>query len=171
MTRYDLWVFLHVASVIVWLGAARRSPSSSSTRSGPVMASWSNVCRRSPDGSVPASLRPPRSRHLHSASSPYAPVTGALVPGDVTVDADRVVDVGLSRRPVDELPYPGFVDIQLNGCGGGRLPRALRARRPHASARPCSLGRADGDRGNGEMRRAAAACRYEGGDQEVRCRR
>jgi N-acetylglucosamine-6-phosphate deacetylase len=45
-------------------------------------------------------------------------VRGALVPGDVEVDAGRVVDVGRIPAGRDGIAVPGFVDLQVNGYGG-----------------------------------------------------
>jgi N-acetylglucosamine-6-phosphate deacetylase len=45
-------------------------------------------------------------------------VRGALVPGDIAVDGDRVVEVGLAPAPRGRIAVPGFVDIQVNGYGG-----------------------------------------------------
>jgi N-acetylglucosamine-6-phosphate deacetylase len=45
-------------------------------------------------------------------------VRGTLVPGDIAVDAGRVVDVGLSPARRGRIAVPGFVDIQVNGYGG-----------------------------------------------------
>lgn len=45
-------------------------------------------------------------------------VRGTLLPGDIAVDAGRVVDVGLSPARRGRIAVPGFVDIQVNGYGG-----------------------------------------------------
>jgi len=45
-------------------------------------------------------------------------VRGELVPGDVEVDAGRVVDVGRSPAGGGGVAVPGFVDLQVNGYGG-----------------------------------------------------
>lgn len=45
-------------------------------------------------------------------------VHGELVPGDVTVEDGRVVDVGLPGGPHGLIAIPGLVDIQINGYGG-----------------------------------------------------
>jgi N-acetylglucosamine-6-phosphate deacetylase len=45
-------------------------------------------------------------------------VRGELVPGDVEVDNDRIVGVGLAKGPRGRVAIPGFVDLQVNGYGG-----------------------------------------------------
>lgn len=45
-------------------------------------------------------------------------VCGELVPGDVEIEAGRVVAVGLARGPRGRVAIPGFVDLQVNGYGG-----------------------------------------------------
>jgi len=45
-------------------------------------------------------------------------VRGELVPGDVTVEDGRVVDVGLPGGHRGLIAIPGLVDIQVNGYGG-----------------------------------------------------
>ena len=49
-------------------------------------------------------------------------VEGRLVPGDVSVDDGLVTAVGLDG-PGCGIAAPGFVDLQVNGFGGRRLPR------------------------------------------------
>ena len=45
-------------------------------------------------------------------------VRGELVPGDVSVEDGRVVDVGLAGAGHGLIAIPGLVDIQANGYGG-----------------------------------------------------
>lgn len=45
-------------------------------------------------------------------------VHGELVPGDVEIEAGRVLAVGLAGAPRGRIAVPGFVDIQINGYGG-----------------------------------------------------
>jgi N-acetylglucosamine-6-phosphate deacetylase len=45
-------------------------------------------------------------------------VRGELVVGDVEVEDDRIVGVGLARGPRGRVAVPGFVDLQVNGYGG-----------------------------------------------------
>jgi N-acetylglucosamine-6-phosphate deacetylase len=45
-------------------------------------------------------------------------VGGALVPGDVSVDAGRVSGLGLAPAGAAGLAVPGFVDVQVNGVAG-----------------------------------------------------
>ena len=45
-------------------------------------------------------------------------VHGELVPGDVSVEDGRVVDVGLAAGRHALVAIPGLVDIQVNGYGG-----------------------------------------------------
>ena len=45
-------------------------------------------------------------------------VRGELVPGDVSVEDGRVVDVGLPGGPHGQIAIPGLIDIQVNGYGG-----------------------------------------------------
>ncbi|HUZ69458.1 MAG TPA: N-acetylglucosamine-6-phosphate deacetylase [Candidatus Saccharimonadales bacterium] len=52
-------------------------------------------------------------------------VHGELVPGDVTIEDGRVVDVGLPGGPHGLIAIPGLVDIQINGYGGVDFLSAL----------------------------------------------
>ncbi len=45
-------------------------------------------------------------------------VNGELVPGDVSVEGGRVLNVGLAGRSHGLIAIPGLVDIQNNGYGG-----------------------------------------------------
>lgn len=45
-------------------------------------------------------------------------VDGALLPGDVEVDGDRVTRVGLPPSTGGRIAAPGFVDLQVNGFAG-----------------------------------------------------
>jgi N-acetylglucosamine-6-phosphate deacetylase len=45
-------------------------------------------------------------------------VRGELVPGDVEVEDGVVVGVGLPGGGRGRVAVPGFVDLQVNGCGG-----------------------------------------------------
>lgn len=45
-------------------------------------------------------------------------VRGELVVGDVDVDGDRIVGVGLAKGSRGRVAIPGFVDLQVNGYGG-----------------------------------------------------
>ena len=45
-------------------------------------------------------------------------VRGELVPGDVSIEGGRVLDVGLSPGLRGRMAIPGLVDIQVNGYGG-----------------------------------------------------
>src|SRR5436305_11325415 len=45
-------------------------------------------------------------------------VRGELIPGDVAVEDERIVAVGLARGPRGRVAIPGFVDLQVNGYGG-----------------------------------------------------
>jgi N-acetylglucosamine-6-phosphate deacetylase len=51
-------------------------------------------------------------------------VHGELVPGDVSVEDGRVVEVGLSGGSPGLIAIPGLVDIQNNGYGGVDFLRA-----------------------------------------------
>jgi N-acetylglucosamine-6-phosphate deacetylase len=45
-------------------------------------------------------------------------VRGELVAGDVDVEDERIVAVGLGGGPRGSVAVPGFVDLQVNGYGG-----------------------------------------------------
>ena len=45
-------------------------------------------------------------------------VDGVLVPGDVSIDGERISAVGLERNGGQGIAVPGFVDLQVNGFGG-----------------------------------------------------
>jgi N-acetylglucosamine-6-phosphate deacetylase len=45
-------------------------------------------------------------------------VDGALVPGDVALEGDRISAVGLERNGGHGIAVPGFVDLQVNGFAG-----------------------------------------------------
>lgn len=45
-------------------------------------------------------------------------VDGRLVPGDVALDGDRIVAVGLGGARGRGIAVPGFVDLQVNGFAG-----------------------------------------------------
>jgi len=45
-------------------------------------------------------------------------VDGALVPGDVAIEGDRISAVGLDRNGGRGIASPGFVDLQVNGFAG-----------------------------------------------------
>jgi N-acetylglucosamine-6-phosphate deacetylase len=45
-------------------------------------------------------------------------VDGALVPGDVAIEGDRISAVGLERNGGQGIAVPGFVDLQVNGFAG-----------------------------------------------------
>ena len=66
-------------------------------------------------------------------------VGGELVAGDVSVEDGRIEGVGLAGAGTG-LAVPGFVDVQVNGFAGRRLPRRvagrLRAPPPRRSPRP-----------------------------------
>ncbi|MGZ4440726.1 MAG: N-acetylglucosamine-6-phosphate deacetylase [Gaiellaceae bacterium] len=45
-------------------------------------------------------------------------VGGELLPGDVELDGDRIVAVGLASPEGRGIAVPGFIDLQVNGFGG-----------------------------------------------------
>ena len=47
-------------------------------------------------------------------------VDGELLPGDVRVDGDTVVEVGLPPAAGGRIAAPGLVDLQVNGFAGDR---------------------------------------------------
>ena len=60
-------------------------------------------------------------------------VDGALVPGDVEVDGDRIAGVGLGGAGRG-IAAPGFVDLQVNGFAGVDLMHADREGHARAGA-------------------------------------
>ena len=64
---------------------------------------------------------------------------GALVPGDVEVDGDRIVGIGVPG-PGRGIAAPGFVDLQVNGFAGVDLMRADAAGHAHAAAELLATG-------------------------------
>ena len=66
-------------------------------------------------------------------------VDGALVPGDVEVDGDRIARVGLGG-PGRGIAAPGFVDLQVNGFAGVDLMHADREGHARAGAAMLATG-------------------------------
>ncbi len=61
-----------------------------------------------------------------------------LVPGDVEIVDGHIGALGLSSANGKGVASPGFVDLQVNGFGGSRLPRRGRRRLQRSPARRCS---------------------------------
>ena len=66
-------------------------------------------------------------------------VDGALVPGDVAVEGDRIAGVGLAGAGRG-IAAPGFVDLQVNGFAGVDLMRADREGHARAGAAMLATG-------------------------------
>lgn len=55
---------------------------------------------------------------MHTLGVSAALVDGALLAGDVRIDGDTVVEVGLPPTPGGRIAAPGMVDLQVNGFAG-----------------------------------------------------